>query len=88
MSENKPLLSELPIITRGIDKDGQLAPPPAPEGFETWWTAMESVALNGLAELSEAFGKSKKDFKEYATNQKRSAWAELKRKASTVKVPR
>jgi hypothetical protein len=70
----------LNIITRGLDNDGQ-GKPKEPEGFEDWWLSMTAVADNGFSELQEAFSKSKREYKEWATNHKRTEWSALKQKA-------
>lgn len=72
----------LNIITRGVDNDGQ-SKPKEPDGFDEWWLSMSAVADNGTQELQKAFSQSKREFKEWATNHKRTEWAELKRKAGT-----
>ena len=70
----------LNIITRGVDNDGQQKPQ-EPEGFEEWWLDLAAAAENGTKALQDAFAKSRREFKEFATNHKRTEWADLKRKA-------
>jgi hypothetical protein len=78
----------LNIITRGVDNDGQGGKPQTPEGFEDWWDAMVAVSDNGLPELEEAFRQTKRrEFKEFAINQRRDQWADLKKRAA-AKTPK
>lgn len=75
----------LNIESRGMDDDGRAAgeqEAPAPAGFDDWWTDLIAVADNGIALLSDAWNKSKGDYKRYANAHRRDAWEELKRKAS------
>jgi hypothetical protein len=75
----------LNIITRGIDNDGQGDKAQAPDGYDAWWTALQSVAENGFAELEQTFKASKAEYKAFTLNKRKDALADLKRKASAVR---
>ena len=69
------------VVPTIIELDGP------PDGFESWWKTMESVAGNGVAELEDAFRKtSDKRIKKFATSERREQWALLKKHAAAAKV--
>lgn len=75
----------LNIASRGGDDDAtKSGRPEPPEGFEAWFIDMEAVAPEGLAKLQDAWNKSSKAFKEFATKHYRDQWEAMKRKARAV----
>lgn len=71
------------------DDDGQAGvgnavPPVAvlvPEGFFDWWADFQATADNGSEALKDAWGKSDKGYRNYATTAKRQELATLKERA-------
>ena len=77
----------LNIVTRDEDDDGQSAgrkPVAAPEGFDNWWIDLELVAKEGTKALSEAWNKSRKDYRKHLAATNPEAWEKLKREAAKV----
>lgn len=56
----------------------------APEGFESWWTDMESTADEGIAKLEAAWLASKPEYKRHVNATLRAKWTALKVKAEQV----
>lgn len=85
-------LDLLNITSRGQDDDGATADdhkkPPAPDGYEGWFIDMEAQADHGWAALSEAYNKSKPEYRNYTARQNAAAWAALKNRAGKVKATR
>ena len=85
-------ISLLNIATRGEDDDGRgsgkagkpdIVPP---NGFAGWWTDMQSAADEGLPALTAAWNKSKQEYRAHLIATNKSAWDNLKAKASQVKA--
>jgi hypothetical protein len=80
----------LGIATKGQDNDGAgsqvRSDIKAPEGFETWLEMLETVADNGLADLTDAFNKSKPELRNHLTRTNPSKWAALKTRAQKAKA--
>ncbi len=55
---------------------------PRPDGYDEWWRDMEAVAEGGIDALTEAWGKSSREHKDYTHKQNRAAWDALKAKAA------
>lgn len=74
----------LNIATRE-DDDGQRSEdfkkPEAPAGFDGWVTDLTAVADEGIARLTDAFNKSKDEFKKHLLKHFPKDWAALKTKA-------
>lgn len=81
-------LALLNIATRGADDDGRAAggsqAPDPPAGYSEWFLDMTSTADNGWPALSEAWKKSKKEFREYSGAHDTANWKELRAKATKV----
>jgi ERF superfamily protein len=79
----------LNISTRGADDDGATSTkaehPAEPDGYTAWRAVMESVANEGTAALSEAWNRSRPEFRAYITRHDGAAWPTLKAKAQQVK---
>jgi hypothetical protein len=79
----------LNIATRE-DDDGetseQFKKPDAPAGFDDWQTDMQAVADEGIARLTEAFNKSKDEYKKHLLKHFPKEWATLKNRAGKVKA--
>lgn len=74
----------LNIETRGVDNDGQGADKPkavAPNGYEKFWTALEDVAPEGIARLTQVFEAGAKPFRDYVLKNCAREWAALKNRA-------
>ena len=84
-------ISLLNIATKGADDDGHQSekagkPDQAPPaGFGDWWTDMQSCAENGLPALTEAWKRSKAEYRNYIMATDKSALSTLK--ATAAKVP-
>jgi hypothetical protein len=78
------------IVTRKEDDDGQRSEqfkkPDAPSGFDDWQTDMQAVADEGIARLTEAFNKSKDEYKKHLLKHFPKEWATLKNRAGKVKA--
>lgn len=59
--------------------------PAAPDGFDDWWTDMQACAAEGWPKLSNAWNKSKREYREYVTKHDPRAWDGLKARAQAVK---
>jgi len=83
-------LDLLNLTTRGLDDDGATAgrpaPPAAPKGFEDWWDDFQLIAENGIKPLEAEWKQAKAEFKTHLVTTNRTAWENLKRKASAVKA--
>lgn len=83
-------LDLLNIVTRNADDDGKTAgrpqAPPAPAGFDSWWTDLQATADNGSSALEQAWKASKTDFRNYVVQHHRETWSALKAKAEKVKA--
>lgn len=80
-------LDLLNISTKKLDNDGQKRQSPetpAPDGYDNWLTDMTSAADEGWPKLSEAFGKSKLEYRKRATGPDKQRWDALKDKAQKV----
>lgn len=66
------------------NKAGQEAPP-APEGYDAWLATLEAVAENGMAAYSDAWNKSKKEFRTYLGKTAPKHQAALKTRAEKAK---
>jgi hypothetical protein len=79
----------LGIATRGLDDDGNAAsqkqpPPNEPDGYENWLTDLNAAADNGWPVLSQAWNKSKQEFRDYLTKTAPRSWDALKTRAQKV----
>jgi hypothetical protein len=79
------------IVTRE-DDDGETSEraqqPAEPEGYDNWWLDLELVAEKGWPALSQAYNKSKPDFRTYTAKNRRREWEALKAKAEKAKPQR
>jgi hypothetical protein len=64
----------------------QEAAPTVPAGYQDWWLDMTATADNGLPALTDAWKKSRSDYKEYTQSTRRAAWEALKAKAEKKKL--
>lgn len=86
------LTALLGIATRDADDDGHAAgrqpsdEPAAPEHFDTFLLALESVAQDGTAALTKAFNQASKEFRNHLTGKHGRQWDLLKATAAKVKV--
>lgn len=75
----------LNIVSRREDDDGRKSEdfkkPEAPVGFDGWVTDLTAVADEGIARLTDAFNKSKDEFKKHILKHFPKDWAALKTKA-------
>lgn len=77
----------LNIVTRGADDDGQAAgranKPQAepPAGYEDWLEDMGACADEGWPRLSQAFAKSKPEYRKHVTTVDKTRWTALRAKA-------
>jgi hypothetical protein len=79
------LIALLGIATRGQDDDGQTSQAPdAPEGFDPWFAALQSLATEGWGALGDAWNKSRPDLKNYITRHRVADWNALKAQAQKV----
>lgn len=73
-----------------VDDDGNAAgrqepPPSAPAGFDRWFDDMEALAeSDGIAALSDAWNKSKREYKEFVTKHRLADWQRKKAKAEAT----
>jgi hypothetical protein len=78
----------LNIATRGEDDDGESSEaykvPAAPDGYGEWWGDMTACADEGWPKLSQAWGKSKDDFRKYTSRFNKTNWEAIKLKAQRV----
>jgi hypothetical protein len=78
----------LAIVTTDEDDDGgkseDFKKAEAPAGYDDWLLNMTACADEGWPKLSQAFGKSKPEYRGYATRQDKSKWEALKHKAEQV----
>ena len=65
----------------------QAAVPAIPAGYGEWWADMVAVADNGLVALTDAWKKSKPEFRTYTQSQHNAKLEALKPKAAKVKEP-
>lgn len=81
-------ISLLGIATKGEDDDGRASEkrpePPAPAGFDSWWTDMQACADQGMADLTKALNASKVEFRNHMMATRKEAWWALKAKAAKV----
>jgi len=82
-------LDLLNIATRKADNDGQAGKQPepdlkAPAGFEAWWNVFEPLAEQGLQVLTDAWNKSKPEFRNHLIKVNKPGWDGLKAKAAKV----
>lgn len=57
----------------------------APDGFAAWWAIFEPQADEGLPVLTEAWNKSKVEYRNHLMQTDKGAWNKLKAKATQVK---
>lgn len=80
----------LNIETRGLDNDGQTAGNKrrddvnAPEGFSEWLAVIEPIAANGTKELTDAWNKSKPEYRNHLIRTNKPKWDALKETAKAV----
>jgi hypothetical protein len=82
-------LDLLNISTRKADNDGQrrnqsVESAEAPAGYADWITDMSACADEGWPKLSQAFSKSKPEFRNHATRNDKVTWDRLKDKAEQI----
>jgi hypothetical protein len=58
--------------------------PPAPEGFDDWWTDIAAVADNGQDVLRKAWETSPKPFRAYVSATNPQGWTALKERAANA----
>ena len=58
--------------------------PPAPAGFEDWWTDMIAAADNGIEALEEGWRSTTKAMRVYADKAKAAQWKAMKEKAAKL----
>ena len=77
------------IVTRKEDDDGERSEkhkqPEAPEGYDAWFAALESVAASGMKDFAPAWNKSKDEYRKYLSQTAPKMLASLKTKAAGVK---
>jgi len=80
-------LDVLNIVTRAQDNDGATAGrPQPPDGYDTWWKALESAAKDGFKVLDECWAQTKNaEYKNFTIRHNGEAWKELRAKATAVK---
>lgn len=83
-------LDLLNISTKRLDNDGQRRQQQkpqtaAPAGYAEWLADMEAAADEGWPTLSDAFKKSKEEFRNHVTGADREKWSTMRRKAEAVK---
>lgn len=82
------LMAACGLAAKDMDNDGRGAPQkqqePAPEGYDRWHADMTALADNGLAKLTEAWGKSDGNFRRYVVKFDEAWWLDLKKKAERV----
>ena len=78
------------IVTKGEDDDARTSDkgqqPEAPKGFDDWVTDMGAVADQGFPAFSEAWKKSRQEFRDYASKYHSAAFKAIKAKAVKVKA--
>jgi hypothetical protein len=64
-------------------------PPPTskPDGYDAWWATLPGRADEGTEALAEAWRKAPEGCRAYVTQHEPGTWAQLKKRADTVKVP-
>jgi hypothetical protein len=77
------------VAVGDADDDGNKAgrteeKPPAPKGFDAWFSVLLALADEGLPKLEDAWSKSKADYKTFVVNHCRKEWDDAKRKAAVV----
>lgn len=82
------LMAACGLAAKDMDNDGrgaiQKQQEPAPEGYDRWHADMTALADNGLAKLTEAWGKSDGNFRRYVVKFDEAWWLDLKKKAERV----
>ena len=84
------LLKMIFNVAVGEDDDdgnsaGRTTPPAAvPAGYDDWLLNMEACADEGWPKLSQAWGKSKGEYRDFTTKQNKAKWDALKAKAERV----
>jgi ERF superfamily len=66
------------------DTGGDQPTEPPPEGLEQWQADMRALADCGTEELSQAWGKSKTEFRRYTVKYLEEWWLDLKERAKKV----
>jgi len=85
--ERYTLMAACGLAAKDMDDDGRGAgsPPkpeePAPEGYGNWRADMSALADEGIAKLTETWGKSSSDFRRHVIKADETWWAETKAKA-------
>jgi hypothetical protein len=79
----------LNIATREDDdgeKSEQYKKPESPDGFDAWTAGLDCVAEDGIAQLTDAFNRSKDEHKKHLLKHFPKEWAALKNKAQKAKA--
>jgi len=77
------LTNELP---QDKPAERKAAPPPEPDGYRAWLSALEGVAEDGTAALMDAWASSSIVFRAYLTRHYAPVWQALKDHAAKVKA--
>lgn len=85
--ERYTLMAACGLAAKDMDDDGRGAgkPPkpeePAPEGYDNWKADMSALADDGMAKLTETWGKSSPQFRRHVIKADEHWWSETKAKA-------
>lgn len=90
--ERYTLMAATGLAAKDMDDDGRgagkksVAEVPAPEGYSNWRTDMTALADEGLARLTDAWGKSSAEFRRHVIKADEQWWGDMKAKASKVQL--
>ena len=86
--ERYTLMAACGLAAKDMDNDGNGKTPPKaeepPEGYANWHADMSALAEEGSQKLTEAWGKSKAEFRRYVIKFDEAWWKETKAKAEKV----
>lgn len=80
----------LNIVTRGEDDNGQSSEkgkqPESPAGYDAWLAVLEAIPSQGMPALTEAWNKSKPEYRNFLMKWGAHRWATMKTVAAKVKA--